>query len=297
MASSPYRALTRTQAAHFLERGFVVLNECFPREIADEWRAFAFKRLGYDPADPQTWIEERVHLPRMQSVLIRDFAPKAWGGICDLIGGEDRAATPDATWGDSFIINFKIGAGKPWIPPGPTLQGWHKDGDFFRHFLNSPEQGLLVIVVWSDIEPISGGTFVACDSVGHIARLLAAHPEGMLPTGEFGATAQQCTDFAEITGRVGDVVLLHPFMVHSHSYNPSGRPRFITIPPVALNAPMRFNRRRFEDHSLVEQAVLRGLGVKRHRFVQTAPAERLHPEREHIQAKMLEEQKKRLERV
>ena len=56
--------------------------------------------------------------------------------------------------------------------------GWHKDGDFFRHFLDSPEQGLLTFVLWSDIEPRGGGTFVAADSVPVVARTLAAAPGG-----------------------------------------------------------------------------------------------------------------------
>ena len=56
-------------------------------------------------------------------------------------------------WSDGFIINFGLGADQPWQPPSPEVSGWHKDGDFFRHFLDSPEQGLLTIVVWSDIYP------------------------------------------------------------------------------------------------------------------------------------------------
>lgn len=294
MGSNSYSVLTETQAQHFIDRGFVVLTECFPRDLAAEWRTYAFQRLGFDPDDPATWTVDRVHLPRMKQVLIREFAPKAWGAMCDLVGGEDRVASRDATWGDSFIINFKVGADETWIPPGPDMNGWHKDGDFFRHFLNSPEQGLLTIVVWSDIDPMGGGTFIACDSVRHIAHLLAEHPEGLLPSTGFGQVAQHCTDFVEITGRAGDVVVMHPFMVHSHSYNPSGRPRFITNPPIALNKPMQFSRANPANYSLVEQSVLRGLGVERFDFVQTAPFERLHPERERIQAQMLEEQKNRL---
>ena len=30
----------------------------------------------------------------------------------------------------------------------------------FRHFLDSAEQGLLVLLIYSDIEPQSGGTYV-----------------------------------------------------------------------------------------------------------------------------------------
>ncbi|MDE2729247.1 MAG: hypothetical protein OXI19_14585, partial [Gemmatimonadota bacterium] len=151
--SKSYRALTESDVDHFIRRGHVVLRDCFSRELADEWRAFAFSRLGYDPDDAATWEEPRVHLPSMNQVPIREAAPRAWDAICDLLGGEDRLANTQPSWGDGFIINFSFGADEVWEPPETQREGWHKDGDFFRHFLDSPEQGLLTIVVWSDILP------------------------------------------------------------------------------------------------------------------------------------------------
>lgn len=136
----------------------------------------------------------------MNRVAVRDFAPKAWGAICDLLGGEERIKQP-CTWGDGFIANLGIGADRPWEPPSPRVPGWHKDGDFFRHFLDSPEQGLLTIVLWSDIHPRGGGTFLAADSVGPVARLLADHPEGVLPQDyDYAPLLAQCDDFVETTG-------------------------------------------------------------------------------------------------
>ena len=230
----------------------------------------------------------------MNRMPIREIAPRAWDAICDLLGGEDRIAHSEPSWGDGFIINFALGADTAWQPPESLQRGWHKDGDFFRHFLDSPEQGLLTIVVWSDIHPKSGGTFVACDSVQHVAQHLSAHPQGLLPGEGFGQLVGKCDDFAEITGNAGDVVLLHPFILHSASQNPSGRARFITNPPVALKEPMEFNRDNPDNFSPVELAVLRGLGKDRLDFKPTAPRERLVPERVQRQKKMLEEQKKRL---
>ena len=289
-----YKTLTESDVNHFIEKGHVVLKDCFSRELAAEWRDFAFKRLGYDPDDPTSWEQPRIHLPSMNRMPIREIAPRAWDAICDLLGGEDRIAHSEPSWGDGFIINFALGADTAWQPPESLQRGWHKDGDFFRHFLDSPEQGLLTIVVWSDIHPKSGGTFVACDSVQHVAQHLSAHPQGLLPGEGFGQLVGKCDDFAEITGNAGDVVLLHPFILHSASQNPSGRARFITNPPVALKEPMEFNRDNPDNFSPVELAVLRGLGKDRLDFKPTAPRERLVPERVQCQKKMLEEQKKRL---
>ena len=295
MATKTDKTLTEADLNHFIERGHIILRDCFPRELAAEWRTFAYKRLGYSPDDSATWEMPRIHLPSMNRVPIKEVAPRAWRAICELLGGEERiAVSSEPSWGDGFIINFSLGADSPWQPPSPEAGGWHKDGDFFRHFLDSPEQGLLTIITWSDIYPKSGGTFVACDSVQHVARRLYEHPEGLLPGG-FGGLIEKCEDFVEITGRAGDVVLLHPFILHAASQNPSGRARFITNPPVHLKEPMNFNRENPTDFSPVELGVLHGLGKKRLDFKPTAPRERLVPERVKRQQKMLEEQKKRLE--
>lgn len=90
------------------------------------------------------------------------------------------------------------------------------------------------------------------------------------------------------------MVLLHPFILHAHSANHSGRPRFLTNPPIQLRAPMCFCRETWEEHSLVEQAILRSLGVERLKFVPTDPRERIVPERVQRQRRMLEAEKARL---
>ena len=67
--------------------------------------------------------------------------------------------------------------------------------------------------------------------------------------------------FFEMTGEVGDVILLHPLMLHSASKNLLRKIRVITNPPVCLKEPFNFNRERKEDYSLVELKTLRDLGM------------------------------------
>ncbi len=288
-----YQTLSQPDIDHFLDKGHVVVRNCFDRAFAKEWTDLAFRRLGYDPADSSTWQEGRVHMPSMNRVPIHELAPRAWGALCDLAGGRERIAGDEPAWSDGLICNFALRADEPWQPPSAACPGWHKDGDFFRHFLDSPEQGLLTIVIWSDIKPQSGGTFVACDSVPVVARHLLAHPEGLPPSG-FAGLIDQCSDFAELTGDVGDVGVLHPFVLHAASNNPSGRARFITNPPISLKEPMQFKRENPDDYSPVELGVLRGLGVDELDFKITGERERIVPERVKRQKKMMEEQKKRL---
>jgi hypothetical protein len=274
-----YRQLTGEQVEQFLERGFVTVQGAFAAASARRWLDDAWIRLGYDRDDPATWTEKRIHLSARERVDARTFAPGAWLSALELTGGPERVRLP-WRWGDGFIANLGVGDDRPWQPPSPAVGGWHKDGDFFRHFLDSPEQALLTLVLWTDMLPKGGGTFVAADSVPVVARFLAEHPEGVLPRDfRYAELIGQCRDFVEMTGQAGDVVLLHPFTLHATSQNVLGVSRIITNPALALREPMNFNRPNADDFSLVELAVLRGLGVDRLDFVPAAPRESVVPER------------------
>ena len=286
--------LSSEQIEHFLQYGYVVVPECFTRETADEYVNLGYKRLGYDRNDPATWLEKRVHMPTHTSFETKDFSPKLWAAACQLMGGEDRVQQPSHV-GDGFIMNFGIGKDKPYVPSGPEANGWHKDGDFFLHFLDSPEQGLLTIILWTDVVSKGGPTYVACDSVGVIARYLKDRPEGVTPGGfPWKQLVESCTDFRELTGKAGDVVLLHPYVLHATSQNMIGVERAITNPPFALREPMNFNRENAADFSPVELGVLRGLGVDRLDYQVTAPRQRIVPERLKAEAMRREQELKRL---
>jgi hypothetical protein len=289
-----YEVLDAAQREHFVQRGYVRVPGCFTREAAAELTASVWTRLGYDPDDQSTWIEPSIHMPTHRQLDVEEFAPRAWQAACELVGGAERIRRPFA-WGDGFIVNLHEGADRPWADASSSSPGFHKDGDFFRHFLDSPEQGLLTLVLWSDVEHQGGATFVAADSVGPIARFLAEHPEGVLPNA-FSAAGiiNQCSDFVEATGEVGDVYLLHPFILHAKAQNVRRLPRLITNPPVHLLEPMRFDRPEPHEQSLVEQAVLRGLGVDTYHFEATHPRESIVPERVRRQEAMKAQELARL---
>jgi hypothetical protein len=287
--------LSDAEIEHFLSHGYVVINDCFRRELVREWADKALARLGAIHDDPTNCSVERIHMPSMMEVQIAEFAPKLWQSICDLLGGKGRVQ--DALMWDAFIINVSEGAGRPWQGPSSEVRGWHKDGDHFRHFLDSPEQGLQVLAVWTDIQPRGGGTFVACDSVSVVARFLAAHPEGLLPEEfNFRQLICQCHEFVELTAKAGQAVLLHPFVLHSSSQNHLGTPRIITNTPIKLREPMVFDRHNQGDFSPVELAILRGLGTLRYSFRPTAERQTFQPKRIWEQEKMREEEKARARR-
>lgn len=271
--------LSDAQIEQFLQDGLLVLPDCFGREAATAMIDDAYAQLGYDPHDAATWEKPLAFLFPSSPTPMREFAPRAWSGVCQLVGGEERVGHRDCGMGQ-WVINFRRGADEPWEAPSPRVKGWHVDGNFFRHFLDSAEQGLLVVPIFSDIEHKGGGTVFAADSVPVVARFLRDHAAGVRPS-EFlyPDLLSQCRDFRELTGRAGDVALMHPFMLHSFAQNHAGKPRFITNVCVALKEPMRFNRADAKDFSPVEQAVLQGLGVERFDFQASAPRERIDPQK------------------
>lgn len=262
--------LTPADRAHFLEKGYLIVRDAIPPERVGEWQDLAWSRLGYDRNDPATWAEPRVHLAPARVVRVDAFAPRAFEALCEAVGGRDRVQEP-LFWGDVFVCNFSEGAGEPYREPSAACPGWHKDGYFFQHFLDSPEQGLLVIPCWTDVLSRGGGTFVATDSPAVVARYLAAHPEGVKAAGDtFGALVSECRHFEELTANAGDLVILHPFMLHAVSQNPLRAARFISNPILQLREPMCFDRADGK-YSLVEQSILAALGVPSFYFQPSAP--------------------------
>jgi hypothetical protein len=159
-------ALTESQKAQFLEHGFIRVEKCFTPAQAADFTAGMWTRLGMSPTDMTTWTAERTNMPTHRKVAISEFAPKAWSAMCELLGGSDRISDVEG-WGDGFIVNLGLPEYKAdaELDLRNDLWGWHNDGDFFVHFLDSKEQALLVIPLWSDIVPVTFSLLLACRSM------------------------------------------------------------------------------------------------------------------------------------
>jgi hypothetical protein len=186
-----------------------------------------------------------------------------------------------------------------------------QDGDFFVHYLDSREQALLVTPLFTDIVSNGGATIICPEAIPKIAKHLHEHPEGvsprMVPRGQEGFqvgqhkdlsffcnVAKSCDNFVEATGKVGDVYLMHPLMLHAPSSNALRRVRIIINPAVSLKEEHCFDR---EDgnYSLVEQFTLKALGKERlPGWKATGPRETVVPARLQMQEQMKQEELKRL---
>ncbi len=295
--SGQSHVLSAADLENFRTYGFVQLTNCFdtaPGSTAHRWAQESWQRNGIDPNDRATWPNDKIHMAGSEFQLVREFSPKAYAAMCELCGAEQ--VDPEQTWNNGFIANYGLGRDKEWLAPGPDVSGWHVDGDWFLHFLDSPEQGLLVVVLFSDIHPKGGGTYIACDSIPHVARYLAQHPEGVEPNGfPWRELTHKCRDFRETTGKAGDVFLLHPFTLHTSSFNHRPEARLMINPSGILLSPMRYDRRSDGTaYAPMEQVVLRALGVDHYDFQPAMPRRRIVSPGQLRRQALLEKEKERL---
>jgi hypothetical protein len=212
--------LTTEQINNFIDRGFCTLSGAFTAGQAAAARRRLWRRMeqkaGIRGSDPSTWppnydIEEHLDGPevtacftdRLAAAIEQLVGPGRWSGI--------------RRWG-FWPVNFSFGADRPYDYPSTS---WHIDGNWFRHTINSPHQGLLVIGLFTDIEQRWGGTILALGSHKRTARVLARHPGGIHHRELFREVLRQpIGNFHEITGAAGDVVLAHPFPQGGAAKNP-----------------------------------------------------------------------------
>jgi hypothetical protein len=276
LQAQTFKTLTPEQVASFMKNGFLRLPGAISQDKCDWWTRDVWHRLGMDPGDKSTWTIERNHMSKLNVVPAKEIAPVAWAAICELCGGEDRIAKGGDMWTDGFIVNLGSEETEGRAVPPKELKLWHVDGDFFNHFLDSPEQALLVIPCWSDVGENSGATWICDEGPKKIGKLLYDHPEGRSPLMDpigtkheayqvpklYNQIVQDSPDesFFEMTGKKGDVILMHPLMLHSASKNGRRAIRIITNPPVSLSEPFKFNRENPADYSLVELKTIQDVG-------------------------------------
>ncbi|HVF10466.1 MAG TPA: phytanoyl-CoA dioxygenase family protein [Abditibacteriaceae bacterium] len=252
-----FKVLTPDEIEQFVELGYVRMPQVFARETAAAARDFLWKQIELAPDEPAGWTKPVVHLQKSfeGSPFDEALTPRFWD-ICDDVMGAGR--WKPIRWLGWWPVNFPGFAVGPWQVP---QTGWHVDGQQFHHHINSPDQGLLPIFLFSDIEPGDGGTAISVGSHKVTARILAeAEPDGLDVHALARAVAAQPRDeVIEATGQAGDVFVMHPFILHTRSMNTGSRVRFICNPCMCLHEPMNLNRDDTMEYSPVERAIVQAL--------------------------------------
>ena len=276
-----------------MERGWVQVKEAYRREDALRAQQVLWQHLeerGVLKDDPSTW-QPMVRMNEGYSTeeFARCDTERFTQAIEDLVGADRMRNRHVNTWG-WWPVNFALGADRPWDVPA---NGWHWDGSHFRHYVDSPEQGVLILCMFSEIGRHAGGTVVVEGSHNVVAKYLATQPDGVVHRDGINAVNEAHPFFrrltgmdpidtktrmetfmdqefvdddgfhlrvAEVTASPGDVVICHPFLYHASAQNLSGIPRFMCNRTAALKERMRIRGEYADDElSVVERTIRRAL--------------------------------------
>jgi hypothetical protein len=180
--------LTEEQVEFFIGNNWLKLDGAVPVALCAEWVAAACELNGIDLSDPATWPKRNNFVSAGLSGEMAQLAPRLYAAITQLVGGAERMRDPALSIDSGLVANWDRGADSPWVEPGFGSEyeqksggecgGCHVDGDF-NHFVDSPETGLQVFILWGDVEYQAGPTYIAPDSPKHITRVLLENPQGL----------------------------------------------------------------------------------------------------------------------
>jgi ectoine hydroxylase-related dioxygenase (phytanoyl-CoA dioxygenase family) len=239
---------------HFCVHGWMRVRAAFSAAEAAAMRAAAWGALanvGIRQSDPSTWTRERpAHLQHVKD----DPAFRAVGSVRLLatidaaLGG--HAYEPPRHWGALFLA---FPSTHPWHVPA---RGWHADANYLSAL--SPPAGVRTHALFGDVAARAGGTLIVSGSHRLVhtyfkdnppppgargadyRQRLHGHPyiRDLHTAGDTNERAARFIDRAEEhggislqvvenTGEAGDVILLHPLVLHVATPNASQAPRFL----------------------------------------------------------------------
>jgi hypothetical protein len=211
--------------------GVVLLEEAFPRDVAERCCAHLWSQLRQRPDDPSTWSEPSVRLMDHSGPAFAEAVrSERWATAIAEAYGPD--ATIDSRIAGTSVIRFPVDA-------EPVDAGWHidasyvgPDGWFWTNHRSRDRAGLMLVLL-TDTGPDDAPTRIRLGSHHLMAGVLE-------PFGEDGVSGlhvplpEELDDLpvALATGRAGDVYLCHPFLVHAAQAHRGVAPRILAQPPV-----------------------------------------------------------------
>jgi hypothetical protein len=255
--------LETSQIEHFVERGFVRLEDAFPKDLAEGAREILWHDTGCDPLDRSTWtrpviwlwdyaqepFRQAVNMPRLHSAFDQLVGKGRWMPRQSL--GSFPVRFPSQT--DTRDTGWHVDASFPGEDSSPN--------DFLSWRVNVRSRGraLLMLFLFSDVGEQDAPTRIRAGSHLEIARMLAPAGEAGLRPGDldYGRTAG-CDEVLAI-GVAGTVYLCHPFLVHAAQVNRGTQPRFMAQPPLIPTESLDLDRTDAMAYSPVELAIRRGL--------------------------------------
>lgn len=258
--------LETTHIEHFVGRGYIRIDQAFPKQLAERGREILWRDTGCDPLDRSTWTRPVIWLwdydqePFRQAVNM----PLLHSAFDQLVG--KGRWMPRQSLG-TFPVRFPSQS-----DTGDT--GWHVDASFpgedsrpndfltWRVNVRSRGRALLMLFLFSDVGEQDAPTRIRVGSHLEVGRMLAPAGEAGLRPGELDYSRTAGCEEVLAIGATGTVYLCHPFLVHATQVNRGTQPRFMAQPPLLLAEPLELNRTDAMACSPVEVAILRGLALE-----------------------------------
>lgn len=248
-----FKILTQEQAKAFLKDGYIVIRQAFSSKTAEQLLPYVWARLNEDPDDCSTWMRASAEIQEViKEGPVKDlFTSRYRDSLDDLVGERRWILEEGFGW---LPVRFPGFSCSPWRPP---KSGWHVDGIHFNHHLTSAEQGLVGIEMLTEIESGGGGTVLRVGSHKTIARILKESEPAGLSYKELRCISEEMNHFpiVEAIGKSGDVLWMHPFLIHARSPNIRHTVRIAANRGIALHKPMNLQRENDSEYSLVERAI------------------------------------------
>ena len=240
--------------SHFHEHGWMRVPQAVDARAAGAMRDVVWRSLahaGIHRDRPSTWTVERpVHLQNLKSdpLFFAVGSERVLAAINTILDG--RSYPPPENWG-AFFIAFPGNA--EWEVP---VSGWHADAKYTSALW--PPGGVKTHALFGDIAPRSGATLIVSGSHrlvhkwfsdnppppaargADMRKLLREHPyiRDLHTAGDaneriarFMGNVEEVDGIplrvVENTGAAGDVILLHPLVLHVAAPNSGTQPRFL----------------------------------------------------------------------
>jgi hypothetical protein len=259
--------LSPTDIDHFIEQGFVRIDNAFPRTLATQARARMWRDIDADPRDPSTWTLAVVRLwVYWQKPFLEAANTPTLHGAFDQLVGRGRWLPREAL--GTFVVRFPS-------PDDPGDTAWHVDASFpppefegepelatdftkWRVNVRSRDRALLMLFLFSDTGEDDAPTRIRAGSHLDIARFLEPHGEAGLAD-ELDVGVSEGRPEVLATGAAGTVYLCHPFLVHGAQPHRGSTPRFLAQPELKPRTALSLERPDGR-YSPVELAIRHALG-------------------------------------
>jgi len=229
-------ALSRQEVDDFIERGWTVLRRAFSRDVAEAVIDALSRECVCDLRDPNAWTTHSIWIKKTYSGSPwMDAVTPRFAAAMDQLAGVNRwEPLTEMGW---WAIRF------PGFDDPPYGDDWHVEGNF-PHRLTSPEQAVLNLFLFTDLEPGGGATLLAEGSHHRAAQILGGVSPSALEvddlTDQVVRSPGVFDSVVEACAQAGDVILAHPLILHSSSHNPGTRPRVMAQPRTDFIAPKLF---------------------------------------------------------